>query len=398
MSKISKFKIILRKNRVLVLIVHYFVKTISIAFFFEKIRNKGKEKTICKEDVRNILILRLDGLGDLVMSTPSFAAIREYFPASNICLLAGSWSRELVEAMPFFDKISYFDAPWFVKGKKGWFMSLTRELKRIRWDGYDLAIDLRGDFRNNIFMYLCGIKYRVGYDITGCDSLLTHVIPIGSRHHARDMNLALLNLFGINEKREPDLKICLGEENRAAVDNFFIRTSVEMGTPPIVVIHPGAKWDGRHWVPDRFSSIGDRLIEKFRAKVILAGGPNDLPLAREIKAAMKQRAEIFDGNSIVDFCALLERAHVFIGVDSGPMHIATAMGIKVVALFGPGDPDAVGPYGGDYVVVTRRDEFSCSPCSQKQCKRLDGNCMSAIEIEDVWSAVEKQMEKIINGI
>ena len=182
------------------------------------------------------------------------------------------------------------------------------------------------------------------------------------------------------------------------MDVFLDQNNIAYGKNEdlIVVIHPGAKWYGRRWKEESYAQIADALIEKYNAKVIITGGPKDFESIQNIKNIMKYVPVITPPNSSLrHFVALLGRSSLFIGVDSGPMHMAAAMNVKVVAILGPALSEAVGPYGKEHIVVTKQQNYSCSPCSQTRCKMPDNNCVEAVTVEEVWEAVEIQIKRIL---
>jgi lipopolysaccharide heptosyltransferase II len=338
----------------------------------------------------------MDQLGDIAMSTPAFSAIRDIFAHSSVTVLASEMSKELVEVMPVFNRIIYFDAPWFVKGKKHGCRRLLAIIKELRRENFDLVVDLRGDFRNNVFMYFCNARYRVGYDITGCQFFLTHIVPLGEDHHPVSMGLSLARYLEPESKKLYKMSLWITEQDREFAVDFLEQNGIAAGSDrPTVVMHPGARWAGRQWTPEGYARIANRLIENYDANVIICGSGNEIKLADEIKSLMTREPVIAAGKtSLRQFLALLEKSNLFIGLDSGPMHMAVAMGVKVVALFGAARPESVGPYGEGHIVVTKQQLYSCSPCSQTVCKRPDASCMQAITIEEVWNAVEVQLQRL----
>ena len=397
MIKISPYKIPVKRNRILAFIIHYIIKAcfsvsqvLTLKYFKEK-------DTLEFNKIRKMLIIRTDGLGDVTMSTPAFKALRDIFSNAHIVLLAGRWSRELVEVMPSFNEVIYFDAPWVAKENKD-FKEFIRTVKYLRSEKFDLVIDLRGDFRNIVLMYLLNIKHRLGFNITGCDFLLTQVIPCSNNHHPVNLCLSLIEHFIPEDKQKYDLSLEVTEADQKFVEVFLNQNNIAYGKNEdlIVVIHPGAKWYGRRWKAKCYAQIADSLIEKYNAKVIITGGPKDFESIQNIKNIMKYVPLITPQNSSLrHFLALLGKSSLFIGVDSGPMHMAAAMKVKVVAILGPALSEAVGPYGKEHIVVTKQQDYSCSPCSQTRCKVPDNNCVEAVTVEEVWEAVELQIGKIL---
>jgi lipopolysaccharide heptosyltransferase II len=397
MIKISPQKIVAKKNRILALIIHYFLKSVFLLYQFIRLNFSRDQKDLPFEEIKKILVIRIDGLGDVVMSTPAFKALRDIFSDAHITLLAAGLSKELVEVMPTFDEVIYFDAPWIAKEKKGKFRKLFSTVKRLRKKKIDLAIDLRGDFRNIILMYVLSAKYRLGFDITGCNFLLTHIVPCGDNHHPVTICLSSIKYLSQKDKGEHSLSLWITKKDREYAENLLENCGIDyVGNGDLVVIvHPGAKWYGRWWMPEGYAQIADRLIYEYEAKVILSGNSTDIEITQHIANLMKHRPVITAGKtSLRQFLALLEKSNLFIGVDSGPMHMAAGMGIKIVALFGPARPEAVGPWGNGHIVITKQDDFPCSPCAQTICKMPNNSCMHAITVEDVWEAVEQQVDKI----
>ncbi len=396
--KISPYKIPVKRNRILALIIHLILKacfSVSQVLTLKCFKDKDALEI---NKIRKMLIIRTDGIGDVVMSTPAFKALRDIFPNAHIVLLAGRWSRELVEVMPSFNEVVYFDAPWVAKENKD-MRAFIRIIKKLRSEKFDLVIDLRGDFRNIILMYMLNIKHRLGFDITGCGFLLTYLIPCSDNHHPVNLSLSLIEHFIFKDKQKYNLSLEVTETDQNIVDVFLDENNIayENNEDLIVVIHPGAKWYGRRWKEKCWAQIANLLIEKYNSKVIITGGPKDFELMKNIKDLMKYTSVVTPLNSSLrHFLSVLNRSKLFIGVDSGPMHMAAAMNVKVVAILGPARSEAIGPYGKEHIIVTKQQNYSCCPCSQTRCKIPENNCVEAVTAEEVWEAVELQMNKILS--
>jgi lipopolysaccharide heptosyltransferase II len=354
-----------------------------------------KDGDLAIERISKVLVIRVDGLGDFVMSTPAFEAIREIFVDSHITLLAANWSKDLSEVMPFFDEVIYVDVPWIERSKSGNLRKLLRSIKQLRKRKFDLMIDLRGDFRNNILMFFCNAKYRIGYNITGCQFLLTNVVPLGENQHTVAMVKSLIQYLNPKNEKKYEMSLNITENDRELATKFLNQNGIINGNRnPLVVIHPGARWPGRRWVIKNYAEIADRLVERYDAKVIFTGSCDESKLTQDIVSLMRHKPIIATGKiSLRQFLVLLERSNVFIGVDSGPMHMAAAMRTNVIALLGPARAEAIGPYGNGHIVITKQDNFTCSPCAQTSCKRPNNSCMQAIGVEEIWQAVKSLMRK-----
>ncbi len=392
MIQISSFLITQRKNRIGALTAHYSIKIFYVLWrilTFRFLYGK-KPAPLDAGSIRNVLIIRADGLGDLVMTTPLLAKLRQIFPNSRINLMAAHASRELVEVMPVFDKVFYFDLPWFFKSQKQWLRKLFEFASEMRKERFDLTVDVRGDFRNNILMYFFGARYRLGFGTTGCDFLLTHVVPLPVNSHMGAAGAAIIKYLNPNDHGQNNLKLWITDEDRDFSERLLRASGIDPARKdrPVVTIHPGAKWDGRKWSPENYARIADSLIDRYDAAVILAGSIGDVDFVRRITSSMKSKPiEVVGTTSLRQLLALCEKSDLFLGVDSGPVHMAAAMGTKVLALFGPARREAVGPLGANSTVITRQDDFECCPCAQIECERPGNSCMQAISVDDVWSRI-----------
>jgi lipopolysaccharide heptosyltransferase II len=302
--------------------------------------------------------------------------------------------------MPYFDEIRYFDAPWMVKNRRKILHNLGKTVRNLRKEKYEMAIDLRGDFRHNILMFLSNIRYRLGFNIAGCDFLLTHVIPCSPNHHNVKLCFDLIKYLKLkeSEKYKPFINITDHDRDKAATIIKQFNTGKQEKKGPLIVIHPGASWYGRRWKPERFAQIANRLIAEYNARVILAGSHFDREITDKIADNMNQRVVIAAGKTTVrELAGLLSMSNVYLGLDSGPTHMASATNTKIVALFGPANPDSVGPWGEGHIIISHHKEFPCSPCDQTVCQKIGNSCMDAIHINEVFNAVSQQIKKSLQA-
>lgn len=394
MVKISKYKIFTKKNRTIAFIIHYVLKVVFLSVL-PKISMKRKEKIDISESKKyKILIMRVDGLGDVTMSTNAFNAIREYFPGSHIVLLVAKWSQGLVEISPYFDDIIYMDLPWFTKEGISKYFEILKIVKQIRKEKYDIIFVLRGDLRNNILAYFLGAKYRIGYDITGCDYLLTHIVPLKENElHPTDMCKALIRYLNPANSKEYKLALWVTEEDKKYTKDILEKRSIS-DNDLVVMINPGSRWPGRQWTVDGYAAIADGLIDKYNARVIFTGSTKEIEFTEKIVNRMDNKPIILTGQTTIrQLLALLQKSVIFLGVDSGPAHMSAVMGINTVVLFGPALPKIIGPRGDNVKIVKTREIFECSPCHQVKCKYPEYNCMMSIKVDDVWLAVENMLKK-----
>jgi heptosyltransferase-2 len=344
------------------------------------------------EAPRSFLVVEPWGIGDVVLSTALLRALRENYPAARIALLAKSHAIELLQNSGLVDEVIPFDFPWtafsgkLAPGKYAprQFQALIQEL---RDRNFDVSLDARRDIRSNVVTYLAGARRRIGYDFGGGAHLLTDVLPSGTQNdHKISDWLALLRPLGIDrtEGLSPSLTVTEGEKEiaRRAIGTVGLSSERE-----IVGIHPGASHVVRHWDAGKFASVIDRLVDDLNVQVLL------------FEEKDGDSAEIAPRNPIPrirsdlrGFMALVTQCDLLLCSDSGPMHIANALGVPVTALFGPQRRDWYGPRGKlDNVVQV--DEMPCRPCFDA-CIFATPHCMEGITVEDVVSSIENQLDRV----
>jgi heptosyltransferase II len=337
-------------------------------------------------EVKKILVIRLDHLGDVLYSTCVPANLKKKYGQAKVDFLAAARSKDLLLNNPYIDNLILYDAPWFNRKKKGLFSlkDFLKLAKELRNNNYDLGIDLRGDFRHILLMALSGIKFRVGYGITG-GAFLLHRHPEYRRGvPALEHNLDLLKAMGMD-----------ADEKRPAVypdasDNEQFRQLLEengiAGGDSVIVIHSYAGSQAKNWIGERFSQLISMVYKKYNSRIILVGSAEDAQKNRRIISESNIAALDFAGKiSMRVLFLLLKRANLFIGVDSAPAHMAAAAGTPVVVLYsGTNDAREWAPLGEKVAVITKG--VDCSGCEKEECGR--NLCMNLISVEDVMQKVE----------
>jgi lipopolysaccharide heptosyltransferase II len=202
--------------------------------------------------------------------------------------------------------------------------------------------------------------------------------------HALTRGMMLLNAIGI-PTNEVEFKLPVSNDDCEKVDELMKRHGIS-GVKFLIAINPVAKWESKLWPKDRFARLADMIIEEYDARIIFTGGSEDRPIIQDVMSAMKGRALNLAGHTTLKMlAALYEKTAMVISTDTGPMHLAAAMGTPVVAIFGPTAPWRTGPYGSGHRVV--RVDSECSPCFKRQCETID--CMHQISVDQVFDAVSK---------
>jgi heptosyltransferase-2 len=342
------------------------------------------------KDARRILVRAVNWVGDAVMTTPAIGAIRESFPQAEISLLANPLVSQLFSSHPWVDRVITFDRGGAHKGMTGRFRLASQLRKQV----FDAAIILPNSFDSALIPWLAGIPVRLGKSSDGRGFLLTGSYrpeERASSEHEVQYYLGLLKHFDISgQAAVPYLTTTPAEEREAAAllaDNGFQADDFVLG------INPGAAFgSAKRWYPDRFADVARQFAVLKNAKVVIFGGPGETDIAAEIQQRLGGECLNLAGTtSLRGLMALIRRCRLFITNDSGPMHIAAAFGVPLVAIFGSTDHATTAPYT-DRAVIVRKD-MECAPCKLRECP-TDHRCMTAVTADDVVSAARDLMNRL----
>ena len=330
--------------------------------------------------IRKIMIRSTNWIGDAVMTTPAMGAVRATFPHAEVVVAANSAVGELFSPHPYCDRVVVFDK----RKAHGPVRGLLRFSGQLRAERFDLAILFQNAIGAAVTALLAGIPNRAGYRTDGRGFLLTHGVPIGEtqrRLHHTDYYLHMLDSLGIRGGNGRLLLSCTDRE-RAWARNML---GSGAGSPRWVAINPGAAYgSAKRWFPERFAAVADAIVHEFGARIVLTGGPGEAELGHDIESAMNARPlNLIGKTSVRQMMALLSQCSLMITNDSGPMHVAAAFGVPVVALFGSTDHTTTSPLSSSCRIV--RKPLQCAPCLKRICP-TDHRCMDAITVQDVLEA------------
>lgn len=327
--------------------------------------------------MRKVVIRSTNWIGDAVMTTPAMAAVRAAFPHAEVVVVANPLVSELFAHHPYCDRVIVYDK----RGSHRSIGGLIRFSARLRKESFDLAILFQNALEAALMAFLARIPHRLGYRRDMRGPLLTHGLSCGQaerRLHHTAYYVRLLREYGI-QGGDGKLKLTCTEDEIA-----WALTALDAGSSWIAV-NPGASYgSAKRWLPDRFAAVADRLAHAFSARIVLTGGPGERDLGNDIEAAMVTPCLNLVGRTAVrHMMAVLSRCGLVITNDSGPMHVAAALDIPVVALFGPTDHTTTSPLTPEHRIVRKAPD--CAPCLKRACP-TDHRCMTAIEVEDVLEA------------
>jgi len=369
---------------------------------------RRKHPLIGSSSVARIVLIRPDHLGDLLFTTPALRLLREAFPQAHITCLVGPWAKAVVENNPHLNEIVLCPFPGFTRQKKRSiiepYVILLQYARQLRQRNFDLAIVLRFDhWWGALLAYLAGIPSRVGYDVAEVRPFLTDIIPYLPDRHEVEQNLALVEqVAGLKSQvagRRSQvagwpLEFNLTAEDEGFAEGYLAERGVRDGGL-LVGIHPGAGAPVKLWRNEAWAQVSDTLTRRYGAKVILTGSAEEVSLCRAIAEGMTARPIVTAGEtSLGGLAAIMARCQLVLGVDSGPLHLAVAVGTPTVHLFGPVDSRTFGPWGDParHIVVTSK--MDCIPCNRLDYTpaELDRHpCVRNITVEQVLEAVERLM-------
>jgi len=334
------------------------------------------------EDARNILVRGTNWIGDVIMTLPAMAAIRRAFPGARISVLAKPWVADIFSLCSDVDEVILYRSPGVHAGVGG-ILRLAGELREKK---FDAAILLQNAIEAAIISFLAGIPVRAGYNSDGRGPLLTHSVKrtrAVRRIHQVDYYLEMVKTLGcVDGSRELHLTLTRADQNRT---DEILRS---YGIDPdafLVGIAPGATFGAaKKWFPDRFAAVADRLTDEFSARVLLFGSAGDRESTEGVaRYARHTLTDLAGMTTLREAISLISRCRLFISNDSGLMHVAGALDVPTVAVFGSTNPVTTSPLGKNSIVVHK--DLACSPCLKTTCP-TDFRCMEMIGVEDVYGA------------
>ncbi|TWJ19284.1 lipopolysaccharide heptosyltransferase II [Geobacter argillaceus] len=342
-------------------------------------------KTIDPANIGEILIRAVNWLGDAVMTTPAIGTVREFFPTARITLLATPLVAELFTPHPWVDELLVYDRNGRHRGIGGR-LRLAAELNAR---AFDLAIILPNSFDSALVPWLAGIPRRLGLRSDGRGMLLNYGMPKSLQSttgHQSEAYRAILAHFGITASAKPQLLATTSAEDGAIAE--LLRSGNINPDDVVVGINPGATYgSAKRWYPERFAAVADDLAGRWGAKIVITGGPDETGIAADIAATMTSPCLNLAGRTKVrELMAVIKRCTFFVTNDSGPMHIAAAFGVPLVAIFGSTDHTTTYPLAEHALVVCQ--QVDCAPCMKRECP-TDHRCMTAVTPAMVVEAAEK---------
>ncbi|MBI4682449.1 MAG: lipopolysaccharide heptosyltransferase II [Nitrospirae bacterium] len=345
-----------------------------------------------------ILIRGVNWIGDAVLTIPAIRSIRHAFPDAHISLLVKPWVSEIFKDSPDINEIILYEDSF------SGFSGKVKLVKKLRQYKFDMAILLQNAFDAALIAWLSGIPERIGYKRDTRGFLLTKAITVEKdilEQHQVYYYLNLLKSAGI-ESSDTQPYIYLSDNERQRAGNL-LSSYFSTDNGPLIGVNPGATYgSAKRWLPDRFADLIIKIINELNGRVIIFGGPSEVEIADEIiteinKLKIKLKMEKYGSRILVmsgktnlrELAALISECDIFITNDSGPMHMASALLVPIVAIFGSTNKTTTGPFGEGHTIITK--DLPCAPCMKRECPEGHLNCMTDMTADEVFNAVKKTL-------
>lgn len=331
--------------------------------------------------MRNVLIIKLRYIGDVLLATLSARAIKSARPEVRVTMLVTRGTEDVLLGNPDIDEVLILD--------KDSLAAQWRLITGLRRRRFDAVLDLTDGDRAAFLSWISGAPVRIGFNDghRWQGRFYTQVVRFerGVQHRI-DRDLEALKLANIQAGSQ-DPHVWLTPEEEQSADQLLEQLGVQQSRP-IVILQPGARYWFKAWPPERFAELADRLTSQYGCQVLIGGSRQESDLAQQIRQTAKSRPVVMAGRTTVkQFASIAKRSALFVGNDNGAMHIASAVGTPVVALFGPSNPREWRPRGGPVEILYK--DLDCRRHCAPTCTRGEENCMKLIVVDEVFAAAQR---------
>lgn len=337
--------------------------------------------------MQRILIIKLGAVGDVIHSLPVLETLRACFPKAHLGWVVEEASYPILAGNPSLDELILLERRK-LRGAAS-IAYLRRWMRDLKARQYDTVLDLHNLFKTGIIGYFSGASLRIGFSKWREGNFLfmnRRVRPPSRYQHAVDKYLSLLAPLDIREDRWVRRFPLVWELHEKEMIGRFWEQNGLKEQDRVVAINPGANWPSKRWRPVFYARVADQLIKQCDAKILLLWGPGEKHLAEAIASHMQEKGMMAPLTTLKELMPLIKRCRLFISGDTGPLHLAAALGVSTVALFGPSDPQRNGPYGEGHFVI----KSSLPPATHWQIKEHGNQWMESIGVDRVMDAAIKQ--------
>jgi heptosyltransferase-2 len=338
----------------------------------------GPRPVFDRARVKSVLAIRLDRVGDVILTTPALRAIKETYPRCHLTVLVRRYTRDLLAGLPFIDELLCVED-----------FSRQGLIAYLRQQHFDVSLGFHPDIFVNLIAWQARASFRVGYAYGGGGLFLTHALTDDREQRVRHEVTSALEVAAVIEARAADTSLAISvlPESEAFAASFFHQNGLSGSR--VVVIHPGSRQPYIRWQREKFAQVADRLFHELQLKPLILAGPGEEALVRDVVGCMKAPAVMASGLPLKHLAALIKRCSLFIGNSTGPMHVAAALKVPVVAIFGSRHPldssAAWGPWGQGHAVVA--GESCCRECHPGDCSSFE--CLEMVSVDRVLDAAQE---------
>jgi lipopolysaccharide heptosyltransferase I len=343
------------------------------------------------ESPRRILIIKLGSIGDVVHTLPALADLKRSFPDAEIDWLVESKARVILTGNPWLHNVVEIDTH---KWRRSWSFQTLAEMRRIasslRRRRYDVALDFQGLWKSAFLGKVSGAGKLIGFDRTtlkepGCRMFYDEQIkPAPAVRHVIDIYKELLRSIGVTLAPHR-FHLSVPREDEQFISQQL--SSRQIGD--FVILNPGGGWETKNWAPENYALLHDKLRQETDLQSILTWGPGEEPLVEKVLRACVTAPPVTFPTSLYQLIALLKRSQLFVGGDTGPLHLAAACGTPIVGIFGPTDPLRNGPFSPEDIVVSH--QVPCGPCYKRTCPIYNKECLRLVQVDEVFEAVLRRL-------
>ncbi|MXZ75938.1 MAG: glycosyltransferase family 9 protein [Gemmatimonadetes bacterium] len=328
------------------------------------------------EDPRRILVIKLRATGDVVLATPVIENLKRRFPRARLSFLTEEASADVLRWNPWLDELIVLPLrQWGSQGIRGSWREQARFYRNLRQRRFDLVFDLFGNPRSAVLTWLTGATDRVGFAFRMRRHAYTTVVtPSGRPGHEVRFHLEALEALAIPVAVDRPRVAIPGTANEKA--DAWLREHAR-DARAVIGLNPGGGWAIKRWPPEFFGRLADALIDEYGVHVLILWGPGEDGLVAQVTGAMRNRPLVLPETTLAELGAYLERCGLLVSNDSAPMHMAAALNVPTVGIFGPTDPRAQGPWGDGHGVV-RKESVDCLGCNRTRCP-IGNICMTTLE-------------------
>lgn len=345
---------------------------------------------------QHFLCVRLSAIGDVIHALPIASALRQAYPQAEISWMVQEKAYDLVEDNPNLDHVilvpkekwraDFKEAKWQTLGQAKQFFAEIR----AEYD-FDTALDVHGLFKSSLATYLSGAPRRIGPadGREGSTLFYNQQLTVPNKElHQIDRNLHLAAALGV-DKEKVEFDVTVPEPVQKEVSQLLAKRGLQE-EEQLIAINPFTTWESKDWLPERYAALADKLIVSLNCEVLFTGGPSDRTGVAEILEMMEESAyNLAAQTNLKQLAELYTRVNMFIGGDTGPMHLAVAQGTLSVVLMGPTNPKTHGPYGEQHKVI--QPDIECKNCWNRVCPRDNHLCMERITVNQVYRAVNGEL-------